>query len=313
MIQEKLQINVDASSLSKSACTLAWYRTIVQGYREPRMSAAIVYGIAVHKFIDTMMRTSGEFGQSHLQALTSFRIPKIPNRKQSYLEDENHLITTCNWVWLCVIKEEKSFDILKLANGEPAIELNFSIPYYEDDTIVVNLCGTIDKIGKFKSGIFAIGDWKTSSTHDPEVHLDRYTMAAQLRVYTLAMRLMSRHFPDSLLGKIGAEPLGAFIDGLYLRPKPNDNEFHRGDVMRFDDADMEMFESNLNNRIISLSRAIANNTWHNKEGIVNGACSQAYGKCAFWGVCSRPEPHLVEAMLKRDFVQRPYNPLNFRD
>jgi len=314
MPTDKIHISIDASSLSHSACILDYKLTVVDGYKETRQSAPMVYGTAIHKFIDTMFKTGGDLGKSLELGINSFRVPKSGKRNQMYLEDEKHFISSCHGLWYNhIISGKDTYKIMTMPDGTPATEINFSIPFYEDDILVVNLSGTIDKLGQFNNGgLFAVGDWKTSSSGEPEIHVESYDMAAQLRMYTLALRLMYRHFPSSILGTIGAGRIGAFIDGIYIRPKASDNEYARSDVYEFSDRDIAEFEVGLNNLCHRLSKQLEEKIFP-REGILNGSCKKGYGKCTFYNYCRQEQPHLKELILKRDLKQESYNPLSFHD
>ena len=220
----KQQVYINSSSLKYATCPLAWKRVILDGYHEGISSAKIVYGSSVHKFLEVMYKT-GSLQQARDAALLVFRVPKIDDRKSVHMSDERHMLNTCFDVWSNYVnRKNEEFELMALPDGSPAVEVTFSLPYYQDDNIEVSLCGTIDKIGKFKDGVFAIGDWKTTSTYDTGKYLASYSMSPQLRFYRLALTVMGRLHPESLLGQIGNSPVGCFIDGIFLKPKSIINE-----------------------------------------------------------------------------------------
>lgn len=306
---EKLIVNVNASSLRYAHCLRAWYATIVSGYVQPVFSDKIVYGIALHKFIDTMYKT-GDMMKAKDAGLAEFRQKKLMDDKAQHLSDEGHFIWTCFDVWNNFALVDPEFEIVLKPDGTPATEVTFKIPFYEDDNLVANVCGTIDKIGRIKNGCDAIGDWKSTSTWNSKEYLSNYRMSHQLRFYTLACKLMARHFPESTLGKIGATRMGAFIDGVFLKQKAVETKVIRSDVFVFDKQDMEMFENTLTRRLTELSRAIGDGTVDYKEGIIKNTCELKYNKCPFWAVCAAHNPAIEKLMLKQHFDQRPYDPLN---
>lgn len=306
----KQQIYINASSLKHSVCPLAWKRVILDGYYEGITSAKIVYGSSVHKFIEVMYKT-GSLQQARDAALLVFRIPKIDDRKSQHMSDEKHMLNTCFDVWSNFVgRKGEDFELLMLPNGQPAVEVTFSIPYYEDDNVEVSLCGTIDKIGKFKNGMYAIGDWKTTSSYDADKYLSSYSMSPQLRFYRFALTVMGRLYPDSLLGQIGNSTVGCFIDGIFLKPKSIDNKVARSEVYVF--KDMTEFEQSLMRSIIQLTNDIRKNDFP-KLGLLNGACEQRYGKCSFYHACGADNDKIADLILKRDFKQRIYDPLSRQD
>lgn len=341
----KIVLRINASSLKLSRCMLAWHRTVVQGYREPMFGAAMIYGSAIHKFIDTMFKTDGRMDLARDAALKTFNVPKIDNRRSRHLSDATHMITSCLLLWEDYIQKDQEFSVVKLntkcwwCGGEgwlvfnstpdsrdicshckgsktllqPATEVTFSIPYYEDAKIVVFLEGTVDRIGKIKNGCYAIGDYKTTSTADSEVFLEPYEMSSQLRFYVLSLKLMAKLYPDSILGQIGATRVGAFVDGVFIRPKCSENSYARSAVFQFPEDDMAEYQVQLYSAINRLINAVLGSTYQCREGILNGSCEQKYHKCAFWNVCKASNKQIAEVLLKRDFVQKEYQPLHHND
>src|ERR1017187_1502891 len=172
----KLTINLDSTALGSSACILNLYRTIVGsldsngqsegGYRELQMGSSLVYGVAVHKFIDTMYKTRGTYPKARKLALESFNLPKKDNPKSLWLSDPRHLETICFNVWSNYVEPDSTFQLIELmqpcylcrGTGQifnietgnelcshckgsknllaPASEITFSIKYYEDEYVI---------------------------------------------------------------------------------------------------------------------------------------------------------------------------------
>ncbi len=303
----KLELNIDASSLSESGCILRWKNVVIDGFREKISGASLVYGSAFHKFQETMIRTHGDVHKAKVAMSEVFNRPKQQS-KTSWLLDERHLFSTCYTYWEDVVLKDSQFDLLLLPNDEPAVEQTFSFRYYEDDHIIVNLCGTIDRIGKVKNGCYVIRDYKTTSKYNVREYLNEYRMSKQLRFYRLALRIMAQRYPESVLGQIGATNVGARIDGVFLKARPTDNVYESSDVFLFSDESINEFESLLQVYIGKLSEAVAKNHFP-REGIINGSCQSQY-KCKFWNVCQAPA-EIRPVMLERDFNKVVYNPLKF--
>lgn len=328
MNQLPITINLDSTSLGSSGCILDLVRTLIGdvstpelgAYRERTLGPSLVYGIAVHKFIDTMYKTGGNFPLARDAAKKSFAIPCHSDDKKKWLRDEKHMINVCYLVWEMYIVPDASFDVLSIPLGDskvgPAVEINFSIPYYKDDAIDVNLCGTIDRVGKYKNGCYAIRDWKTTSSWNTEEYFEEYELSRQLRFYNLACKLMAEKHPDSILGTIGATKIGAAIDGIFLSANSNDTTFKMSTVFQFSDMAIERFKATLDTKIQELSRAVKIGFFP-KEGILNGHCSRPWGenkigKCKFWHACKNDDS-VAEVLLKRDFTRKIYNPLSFNE
>ena len=349
----KLVINVDSTSLGHSACILDFYRTVVGslgedgksvgGYREKQNGVSMVYGIAVHKFIDVATKTGGDLVLARKLAHAMFdNIPtKEPAKTQTWLRDPRHLDVVCFNLWNDYVLEENSFQLAELVllcwrcrgaglinqdqmdvntcptcKGEkamlqPATEVTFSIKYYEDDYIIVNLCGTIDKIGKFKNGSYAIGDWKTTSSWDNEGYFEQYQLSRQLRMYSLAIKLMASIAPESALGKIGNTNVASFIDAIFLKKDPNEVVFKRSDIYTVKSSDLDAFQMTLDDKLKELSQAVKTG-YLPKEGVLNGSCDKKFSKCSFWDVCRNPD-NVGEVLLRRDFARVQFNPLNYNE
>lgn len=347
----QITFNLDSTSLSAASCLLNYKRTVIGELEEPIIGAyksipnsAMIYGVAVHKFTDVMFKTNGHYPTARLESEKSFNVPKIlTNEKLPWLNEPKHLGITNYELWSNYIEPESSYEVLMISqecwwckgvrspkniedgvliigckhcNGSgifngPATELTFKILFYEDEFIKVNLCGTIDSVGKFKNGCYAIRDWKTTSSWGKESYLESYELSRQLRIYTLACKLMARTNPDSVLGRVGSTKMGAFIDGIFLKPKANDNEYMRSQVFQYSDKEIAEFEQQLLKFCSRFSRNVSLN-YFPKEGILNGTCEGKYGKCRFWSCC-KSNDNISNLLLKRDFKRVIYDPLHFNE
>jgi hypothetical protein len=346
----KLTINIDSTVLSKSGCIRDLYWTLLGdldeqgqstgGYKEKGAGPELVYGIGVHKFIDVAYKTGGNLVLARKKARELFdNIPTKDHPKKPWLRDGRHLDTVCMNVWNDFIAEDNAFQLLNLdlpcwlckGKGEecpscggkkiveqPATEITFSIRYYEDDNIIVNLCGTIDKIGKFTNGPYAFGDWKTTGTWDNRGYFQQYELSRQLRMYKLALKLMAAMHPDSVLGTIGRSNPQCFIDAIFLDKDPNKIEVIRSDIISINDSDLDEFQMSLDNVIKRLSDTVKTG-YIPREGIINGHCikwqnvsEQNFVKCTFWDVCKSTE-QVAKVLLKRDFQRVKHDPLNYNE
>lgn len=345
----KLEINLDSTSLSAASCIRDYKYTTIGDVLFPTDGAYVsvpdsvmVYGVAVHKFIDTMYKT-GEIGLARRTSLAAFNVTKISDDKKLWLDDPKHLFVTCSDVWMDFIQEDNIFDVLSVqqkcwkckgtgykmdgvipsieklpcskCNGTgliegPATEITFKIKIYEDDYIIVYLEGTIDRIGKFRNGPFAIRDWKNTTFWNEDEFLSEFELGRQLRVYTLACKLMSELEPTSILGKIGATNMGAMIDAIFVKKEPNENNYISSSIMQFGVKDMNEFREQLHRFCSKLSIHIQHNDFP-REGILNGTCVKRFGKCRFFNVCKASNEIIAGNLLKRDFKRKIYDPLNF--
>lgn len=327
----KLTINLDATALGHSGCIKDLYYTVIGsldeqgqslgGYKELTTDPSLIYGVAVHKFIDVMYKTGGVYPTAMKAALQMFDLPKRESAKKKWLSDPIHLKTVCYNVWSNYVESESSFSLIELPSKDkptPASEITFKIKYYEDEQFIVNICGTIDKIGKFSGGCYAIGDWKTSSTWDNVGYFTQYQLSRQLRMYKLALRLMTLAEPDSVIGKIGATKVGCFIDAIFLSTKPNDVKFERSEVFQISEQELDEFQLELDKTIQRLIVTIKSG-YLAKEGILNGHCikwqnatEKNFVKCIFWDCC-RHGGNVEQVLLQRNFTQKQFDPLNYNE
>lgn len=320
-------IKLSATALGTSACMLRFHRTlgignVIGGYRPHASAARMVYGIAGHKFIDAMYKSNigKPFEQySPLMAILAmkkaFALPKIDDPKSAWWSDPKHIETVCMNIWYEWIAQDKNFEILEL-NGKPATEVTFEIKYYEDEYMIVYLCGTLDKLGKFQGGCYAIGDWKFTGSWNNKGYFQQYELARQFRMYRLATFLESEIDPTSVLGRMGSQNMGIFVDAIFLDADPNKTKVVRGDVRQFNQGDIAEFRSTLDKWIKRLSFSVAYMNHSDpvtrplKEGILNGSCEGKWGKCTFWDVCNSPD-HIGAILLKRDFVEVAFEPSDY--
>ena len=340
----KLSLNIDSTILGSSHCILKFARDLFGDIQSPELggykqlpNASMIYGVACHKFRDVMYKTGGHYPTARAAAEKVFNVPKLPpSDKKGHISDPRHLITTCFMVWSEYIEKEGAFDLVMLpskcywcdgkgkereefcskCNGTgirvaPASELSFKIPFYEDEILLINLCGTLDGVGKINGGCYAIPDFKFTSAWNKDEYLESYELSRQLRMYRLACKLMAERNPESVLGKIGATNMGAFIDGVFIKPKANDVEFKRSQVFIYSKEDIEAFERELEEFCSKLSSHIANK-YFPKEGIRNGTCEGKWHPCSYWHCC-KSNNKISDLLLKRDFKRKVYDPLNFHE
>jgi len=315
----KIEINIDSTVLSAAGCIkhliLRTVGTLDNGvpsggYKEHSMGIKLVYGICVHKFVDIMYKTGGHYPSASKACLDMFHsLSIIHDKKSAHLSDTKHLLTTCYGVW-SFVESDSEFEVMMLGD-KPATEQTFRFVLYEDEFVIIYLCGTIDRIGKIRGGCFCIRDWKSTSSWDNNGYFHSYKMSKQLRIYTLACKYMARLHPDSVLGKIGATNMGAMIDAIFIKPSANENKIRSSEIFQYKDKELADFEETLQVVCRRLSQAVQLNHFP-KEGIVNGNCEMRHGKCMFFNMCSADES-VEKILLNRDFVKHSFNPLNYNE
>lgn len=307
-------IRIDASSLKSSACPLAWHRIVVDGYREDINNNDIEFGTAVHIFLQTMCKSNGNFAIAIREAQEYFTTTKMTVKPIKKYLDAHHLSTVCiqYWTWLT---QRDDFDILLNNENVPTVEVTFSNLIYESETLEVRFEGTIDKLGKFKNGCYALGDYKT---HSPNAQfrdakdrfLDSFELSTQLKFYWHNLHLFARLNPDSLIAEICKHQVGCFIDGIFLQGKDL-TEFQRSRIFLFKKEQMELYSKLLMNKVNKFISLLESNAAPEPEGMVTDTCTSGWG-CKFHLACGAPDDRAMEHILKRNFVQRPYEPLLFQ-
>lgn len=304
-------INIDSTALGAASCLLKLKRIIIDGYTTDVKPASMVYGIGVHKFVDTMYKTKGDILKAKEASLDVFRrLKKEAPARQQHLADERHMFTTAYMYWNDYVAKDEGFHLLDRGDGTPMSEMTFDFRIYEDAHITVNLQGTTDGIGKIKGGCYAIRDFKSTSSWDTKGYFTQYELSRQLRIYTLALNLMARNYPDSILGQIGKTRIGSFIDAIFVKPVTADNKYARSPVYNYSAQDLLAFECMLLGFCRRLSNAIQTGFWE-KEGILNGSCVGKYGHCSFWNVCTQDDEKRAEAVLAQNFIKKPFEPLRY--
>ena len=290
---------------------LKWYRTAVLGWRYPINNNDVEFGTAVHLFIKIMYETGGDFSKALFAALDYFERTKMNIKEKKQYLNRGYLQKVCLEYWTDYLVKD-DFEILTV-NGKPAVEVTFSNQVYEDDNWIILLEGTIDKIGKFKNGCYAIGDYKTTASWDREEYLRAYKLKTQLRFYLLNLRLHCSTHPDSVLNEVIKLPTGCFIDGIFHNGASK-TIYERSDVFVFSDNDMKMYEIMLQSFIQEVIGVLnwckSNGAPPPPQGMLNDACGENFG-CAFRPICGAPDLVASEMIFNRDFVVKPYEPLKF--
>lgn len=293
----------------------------VEGWRNPLPMNDTQYGTAVHKFIAQMYLTGGNMMEAYKAAKKDFQKPSEMRDKKAYLT-EAHFTKTCFDYWQNYLQKDDFELLIDPSTNLPTVEITFEIKIYEDESFIVYLCGTIDKLGKFKNGCYALGDYKTTSSWDTNGYFTQYELSTQLLTYKYAIKKMGDMYPDSIFGHINKFPVGAFIDGIFLKSS-KETTFKRSEVFFIDkkhaDGLLEEYEKNLMRRTLELLYALERGI-HHKTGLLNGACANGYGTsspmgalCKFFQVCACKDEIARTHVLRNNFVQKEYHPLKFNE
>lgn len=311
----KRKIKIDASSLKESSCKLRFKRIVIDGLTEPRPYNDTQYGSAFHKFVSTMHETKGDAGIATEAASTLFKKPCEIRRGKEHLS-EIHLLKTCYDFWEHFHKKD-DFDVL-MAGEKPLVEQNFELLIYENETTQVYLCGTIDKIGRFRNGCYAIGDYKTHSLfsvarggnweYGAAEYFKQYELSSQLLTYRCAIDIAAEQTPESIFGVINQTPVGVFIDGVFLSSK-EPTRFKRSPVKIFKPEEIAYFRQQLVNKAMVIASLPLD--YKDMDGIIHGACSENMFKCKYFQLCAAPDDIARGHLMRQNYITREYNPLEF--
>lgn len=317
---EKRIIKIDNSLLQQSNCMLRTKLICFDGWKEPLPYNDTQYGSAFHKFVSTMYETNGDFAKAMFAAHDLFAKPCQIRHNKKHL-NEHHLTKTCTDYWIH-FQSKDTFKVL-VTDGKPFVEVNFSEVLYEDDSTIVLGEGTIDKGGKFERGLWCIGDYKThslwsvskggkgpSTTNEINNYLSSFNVSGQLRFYTFITKLLGKKKPDSVFGELSRYPMGAFIDGVFISSS-EPTQFHRSEIFQFSDEDMASYERSLYRRIHAIVALSKIPDYKDKDGMVSGACTEMKFTCKFCDYCLTRDSRAAQYVLTNNFIQKPYNPLEF--
>jgi hypothetical protein len=308
MTPPKLILKVNASALKESACMRRLYWIVVSGYKEKLNKNDVEYGSAFHEFVKSMKENPGRYDLAVAAATKRFDVPMEIKPEKVYM-NSTHLLQTCMSFWENWVTKDQ-FETVKDAQGKPLVELKFSYPYYSDDQVEVQLCGTIDDICKHKHGTYALRDYKTTSVYKTDEYLSAYALSSQLMFYRMVLDYYSRTYPTSLFAEINKKDVACMIDAVFLRGKSAPVEFKRSEVFIFNRTQMDEFEHLVYKKVMELVAIVKENKLPVREGMLNGACQTVYGHCKFFGACKQPDDVSAQHMLTRFFKQEPYDPLN---
>ncbi len=333
-------IKLDASALSKSSCPLAFYRTVIEGYRNPTTYNDTQYGSAVHRFCAVMCYTAGNFSVAVQEAVKVMRKPCTVRNKKDHL-NEKHLINTCLNYWEEYVSKDNEFEMVinpeakcwkcngvgydtaicmecngKGTRPQPMVEVNFDFPFYTeqvgDTEYEIRICGTIDRFGKFKNGCFAVRDYKTTSSWDLKKFFEPFKLRPQLKLYIWSLKKLAAANPDSQLAKIvSSTPIGACIDGIFLK-SAKETTFQHSDVFIPKREELEKFEHLLWAKCAELVHLASHPLAADPLGMVEGTCHHIV-PCDFFDVCVAVDEIASRHVLKNNFIQKPYDPLTFNE
>lgn len=324
-ITGKYELLFDSSAIKEGACNLRLINITVEGLKEKENYNDTQYGSAFHLFVSTLHRTSN-FPEAQLAAVQMNQRPCIQRTNKNHLTDA-HLVKTCI-DFLKHSQEKDTFEILTV-DGKPLVEQRFKIKLFETANFIVYLCGTIDAIGKFINGAYAIRDYKTRGLWKKKTqktgsmkwieeeikhYLSRYTLSTQLRFYLTCIKMIGEQEPDTTLGKVfNQHGFGMFIEGIFTQPEES-ALFRKSEVFFLKDWEILEYKQQLikktNDIVVILEECLKTNTPYTiRDGIVVGACYENQYPCRYARLCGASDDLAREYLKKSDYTRKTYNPL----
>jgi len=301
---------IDASLLKQSDCLRKVDYIHNQGLTTLQESFEADYGTAFHKFVASY--TSGMDIPESMQKGAQHYLFKCTNAPEGDFRTIDHLIMTMQYyVKGCF---NRDIDLFKpsVINSKPAVELQFSFPWYTCAEYDIMLTGTADALGKYINGEEIINDYKVTASWSKEEYLAKYDLDPQLITYSY------------LLKKFGITPtyLPGMITGIFIK-KPtqsknvngkrvavdgwNGAEFIRSAVIYFTEGQIKDYELWMSNKIQQIV-----NSWLTSFHAPNFNRCGDYKGCQFRALCREYDLPTREYKQKVMFKTRLYDPSEFQ-
>lgn len=309
-------IMLNASALRISHCKRRLHHVVIDGYRSKLNSAAIEFGSAFHLCPKVVYQTKGNIGAGVNAARVYFRdTPSVQNPKKKFLNDFMLSKACQDWFMSDLGPEADQFEILRDVEDNALVESTFAIPYYAGDNVEVILCGTIDKIVVHRqSKLICEGDFKTTTSWDELEYLRGYVLNTQRYFYNIALRHMITNSAEgSVLHAFKGKDVGSFVDGIFIK-SGGDTVCKRSSVEIPTEKQRAEYERLLTNlckwfdTTYNYDPSVVDYT-PDREGLLNGTCKTGF-TCDFFDACACNDSVASEHVLRRNFIQVPYNPLS---
>jgi hypothetical protein len=283
-------ILLNASSLAKTNCELAYHNMVVNGLQSVEEADVLTFGKAIHRYAE--QRSKGMSAINALQevmrdypvingglladACTSMPPPNIPH----YVDRDNipYLEHYFKVFWQSRVRNGKQYNIY--------------------------ICGTIDRIELFSDGAVRIVDYKSARSYKWNEVFEAYRVSVQMRFYLwAAYKFGTQIFDLTISNETTRNNMFAQIYGVFLSSKPV--AWRMGPPIQLTATDLMDFESDL---IYQLDKTILP-AWDDPRptGMLNNACKY----CDFRVLCHAGSQTEEEQALAR-FKKVPYNPQHIR-
>lgn len=283
----------DATSIKTAEDCLRKYQYRKLGWEPANKSVHLLFGGWYAKALEHYYkyRALGQDKDEALrevirEALIATWIDGKPWESTDNVKTRENLIRTL--VWYVEQFEIDSVEVIKLADGKPAVEYSFT--FQVDNGLW--FAGHIDRLVKY-SDLPYVMDQKTSKNTIGPTYFDQFTPDTQMSMYTMAGQIIYEQPVKGIIIDAAQIAVGfsRFVRGFAHRDEASLNEWY--------DSAMYTIER-------------ARDATQDNNFPMNPSSCHKYNGCEFRKVCSR-SPVVREQFLKGDFVQRePWDPLKRR-
>lgn len=300
-----LQLATDSTSLGAyKTCPKLYYYSIICGWKPKSESVHLTFGLLLHKAREVYEHAKAQ-GLSHDDALdkvldTVLRLTWVKELKRAWISGDsskNRLTLLRSIIWyLDKYGENDALQTVILADGKPAVELNFRFDSgytYGSTGERVMFCGYLDRLAQWNDDFYVPDIKSTYHAIDPSF-FSKFTPDSQFSMYTLA-------------GKIAfAVPAkGVILDAVQVLV--GGTRFQRALVARTESQNQEWLEDSWQ-VLWEMEQSVISGHWRQNDK----ACHNQYGRpCDFREVCQRPK-EAREKWLAAAYTKRVWDPLQKR-
>jgi hypothetical protein len=299
-----VQFAWDSTSLTlASECLRKYYYSMILNLTSPSPSVHLLFGGAYASALEKFykLRALGTPKEEALREIVKFAMVETfqydaegkPIGPVPFLDaKKSRLSLVRSLVWYVDQFGEESPDGIQthhLADGTPAVELSFAVPFTDD----LFYTGHLDRVVSYGGGLYWM-DQKTTGQVVSPYYFDGFRLSNQFMGYTWAGQIVL-HSPVK----------GGIIDAAQIAV--NFTRFERQPIT-FTDSNLEEWRDQALYHIRAAQAAT-----RAKKFPQNFTSCGNYGGCPYRELCKR-SPRVREKFIEGDFVERaqPWDPLEAR-
>lgn len=294
-----LRLVWSASSLGQfKRCPRYYLYSNLLGYTPRGQQVDLAWGSLVHEGLEqySKFRTVLDFDhQKALRQVVSNALHETWDselgRPQAWPDKEKNRVTLVRaLVWYLDQWQEDPLQNIRLASGEPAVELEFNwkTDLASSDGQPYIIRGRLDRIVSLQGHPYIV-DFKTTRWTLDDRYFGQFALDTEFTLYAISAGVVWQTPVQGLI--VDALQVGA----TFVRSQ-------RQPISRAEASLAEWYEE-LDYWLRSAEDCARRNSWPQNDK----AC-RAFGRqCEYYGVCSRP-PSSREAILQSEFIQRPVRP-----